>query len=71
MPVTALSMLSVAVRQFGAGMLVAAVFGLAVMRIYTDLERKNELLIALVREQTLAAREVAENLRELINRIDK
>jgi prophage DNA circulation protein len=64
------ALLSSALKQFGAGMLVAGVFGFAVVRMYEDLERKNDVLVALVREQTLAAREVSEALREILRRLE-
>lgn len=60
-----ISLFSVLFRQFGAGIAIAGVFAIAVNRMYEDLEKKNETLIALVREQSSAAREVAEALREL------
>lgn len=59
------------VKQFGVGMLFSAVFAVALVRIYEDSERKNQVLVALVREQTEAARDVASNLRELISVLQK
>ena len=66
-----LSMLSSTARQLGAGMVVAGVFALAIGRMYQDLERKNEMLISLVREQTDAAREVSAALRELLDKLSR
>jgi hypothetical protein len=64
------SILSAAVKQFGAGMLVAAVFALAVARVYSDLAEKNDALVSLVREQTRSTSEVAEALRELARQLE-
>lgn len=65
-----ISILSAAVKQFGAGMLVAAVFALAVARVYSDLAEKNETLVMIVREQTKSTSEVAEALRDLARQLE-
>lgn len=65
------SLLSAAVKQFGAGMLVAAVFAIAVARVYSDLAEKNEVLVTLVREQVSSSSEVAEALRDLARQLER
>ena len=59
------------VPQFGVGMLFAAIFAAATHQMYKDLERKNTLLVEIVREQTRAAQDVASALQTLTQLISK
>lgn len=69
-PVSFVTLLDSAVKKGGVGMLVAAVFGVATMRIYSDLERRNDALVELVREQTRVSQEVGESMRSLSRQLE-
>ena len=63
-------LLTAAAKQFGAGVLVAAVFAFGMVRVYADLDQRNRVLVDLVREQTAAARGVESALRELVRSLE-
>lgn len=48
-------MFAAALKQFGAGLAIAAVFAYAIARMYEDAERRNDTIISLVRQQSEAS----------------
>lgn len=71
MAVPFVAFLSLAIRHFGAGALVAGVFGMATLRIYDDLAARNELLVELIRENVSASQRVSESIHDLTRQLEK
>jgi hypothetical protein len=71
MPVPLIAFLSMAIRHFGAGALVAGVFGMATLRIYEDLAERNEVLVELIRENVAASQRVSDSIHLLTRQLEK
>ena len=59
-----------AVKQLGPGVLIAAVFAWFLIRVYDDLNRRNEAFVELMREEIRTSQAVAASLEKLSDKID-
>ena len=59
-----------AVKQLGPGVLIAAVFAWFLVRVYDDLNRRNETFVELIREEIRTSQAVAASLEKLSDKID-